>query len=79
MKRKPQISQLTAFFILVHNYSVCIEFFLSTWITFRSSFFGSTAAIDTAVEEKEGMGSTHNLQVEVPDVRRTVSENLSSL
>ena len=25
------------------------------------------------MEEKEGMGSTHNLQVEVPDVRRTVS------
>ncbi|XP_078356558.1 uncharacterized protein LOC144641416, partial [Oculina patagonica] len=36
-----------------------------------SSFFGSTVAIDTAVEEKEGMGSNHNLQVEVPDVRRT--------
>ena len=42
-------------------------------ITFRSSFFGSSANIEPAVEEKEGMGSTHNLQVEVPDVRRTVS------
>lgn len=39
----------------------------------RSSFFGSTAHIETAVEEKEAMGSSHNLQVEVPDVRRTVS------
>ena len=46
-----------------------------TWFIFRSSFFGSTVAIDTAVEEKEGMGSSHNLQVEVPDVRRTVSDN----
>ena len=42
-------------------------------ITFRSSFFGSSVNIEPAVEEKEGMGSTHNLQVEVPDVRRTVS------
>ena len=40
---------------------------------YRSSFFGSTVAIDAAVEEKEGMGSTQKLQVEVPDVRRTVS------
>ncbi|XP_068706194.1 uncharacterized protein [Montipora foliosa] len=36
-----------------------------------SSFFGSSANIEPAVEEKEGMGSTHNLQVEVPDVRKT--------
>lgn len=36
-----------------------------------SSFFGSTVGIDTAVEDKEGTGSTQKLQVEVPDVRRT--------
>ena len=43
---------------------------------FRSSFFGSSAHIESAVEEKEGMGSSHNLQVEVPDMRRTVSDKL---
>jgi len=57
---------------------MCQKETVLTCIIFRSSFFGSTVAIDTAVEEKEGMGSTHNLQVEVPDVRRTVSENLVS-
>ncbi|CAH3160843.1 unnamed protein product [Porites lobata] len=36
-----------------------------------SSFFGSSAHIESAVEEKEGMGSSHNLQVEVPEMRRT--------
>lgn len=67
-KTKTQLSQLTAFYILVP----CLYWdYSSSWIIFRSSFFGSTAAIDTAVEEKEGMGSSHNLQVEVPDVRRT--------
>lgn len=39
--------------------------------TMGSSFFGSSVNIEPAVEEKEGLGSTHNLQVEVPDVRRT--------
>lgn len=46
------------------------------WRVFRSSFFGSSAHIESAVEEKEGMGSSHNLQVEVPDMRRTVSYKL---
>lgn len=55
------------------------EILIFCCVIFRSSFFGSTAHIETAVEEKEGMGSTHNLQVEVPDVRKTVSDNSSSL
>ena len=46
------------------------------WRVFRSSFFGSSAHIESAVEEKEGMGSSHNLQVEVPEMRRTVSDKL---
>lgn len=60
-------------FILQLVYSTLQCLWQTACIISRSSFFGSTVAIDAAVEEKEGMGSTQKLQVEVPDVRRTVS------
>lgn len=60
-------------FILQLVYTALYNVYDNACIISRSSFFGSTVAIDAAVEEKEGMGSTQKLQVEVPDVRRTVS------